>query len=306
MDHTKPRKIEDIRQAPGWQSYLEWLGWKCEKTPKGISIFLRKEGPLVVTKIQRPRLLDETDLREIEDICRKNKALFIKIEPNVGQDTKVLRKHGYRKNHHPLLPPSTLVLDLGKPEEQLHEELSRSAKYSIRRAFREGAKVDFHKNPDDNLVEEFARMAKTSAKSKNFLNVSLEDAKQKVKIFKDRVYLVMVRNRKEECMGANLYLAHNNNVWFLHGGMSEVARHGKWGYALVWESIRYFKKQGFDFLDLEGLDDERFPTKTKQWGGFSHFKEKFGGTRITYPFPYMKVLNPILRMLEKIYGNLPF
>jgi lipid II:glycine glycyltransferase (peptidoglycan interpeptide bridge formation enzyme) len=39
------------------------------------------------------------------------------------------------------------------------------------------------------------------------------------------------------------------------------------------------------------------------WGGFSHFKEKFGGTIVEFPVPYVKYFNPIIKVISKLYGD---
>jgi len=72
----------------------------------------------------------------------------------------------------------------------------------------------------------------------------------------------------------------------------------------MWESILYFKKIAYKYIDLEGVDDERFPSFTKNWGGFTHFKEKFGGTILKLPPPYIKYYSPILKFFTK-FQDLP-
>ncbi len=91
----------------------------------------------------------------------------------------------------------------------------------------------------------------------------------------------------------------NKTVWYFHGGTSNEARKNKTGYALVWHSILYLKEQGFEVLDLEGVDDSRFST-TNAWGGFSHFKEKFGGDTVQFPYPHIKYYNKLLKLATKI------
>ena len=68
----------------------------------------------------------------------------------------------------------------------------------------------------------------------------------------------------------------------------------------MWEAILHLKDSGYDWLDLEGVDDDRFPAFTRDWGGFSYFKEKFGGKVVRYPMPQIKYLNPVLRILSKV------
>ena len=89
----------------------------------------------------------------------------------------------------------------------------------------------------------------------------------------------------------------------MFGGTTELGRHNKTGYELLWQSILYFKKLGYAWLDLEGVYDPRFPKYLNAWGGFSHFKEKFGGVVVEFPMPYIKYLSPVLKLIAKLYGG---
>lgn len=305
MENIKFDQVKDLRQSKQWSEYLEYLGWKSLKV-SDIYIYMHEFGPFKLAKIQRPKKLSPEDLKLIDDVCIENKALFVKVEPVFGQDEKILKQNGYKNSHFPYLPPATLIMDLTKSEETLWKELSHSAKYSINRAKREGAKVEFYQNPSEELIKTFCGLSEQSSKKRNFIDVKRKDMVEKVKIFGNKSYLAVVKNPKGESMVADFFLVHENNAWFLHGGTADIARKGKWGYALIWESLINLKQQGISFLDLEGLDDKRFPHMTKSWAGFSHFKEKFGGEKILYPVPYIKVYNLIFKILEKIYGRLPF
>ena len=56
-------------------------------------------------------------------------------------------------------------------------------------------------------------------------------------------------------------------------------------------------------MDLDGIYDPRFPSFLAKWGGFSHFKEKFGGEVVTYPVAHVKYYNKLLKYLFK-FGNI--
>ena len=56
----------DIRQGDRWAKYLEEMGWKSHRTSNGTNIYHTKTFLGSVIKIQRPPLLSEKDLQEIE------------------------------------------------------------------------------------------------------------------------------------------------------------------------------------------------------------------------------------------------
>ncbi len=295
----------DLRQSGNWAQYLNWLGWKSIKTKNNTYIYIRKTPFGSVSKIQRPKSLTDSDLKAVDLVCKENKVLFVKIEPNLKQNLNILEKHNYQISHSPYLPPSTIHIDLTKSKEKLWDSISRSGKYSIRRAQREGGVVEHYTSPGEGPLEEFNKIAQETSKKKRFFVNNLKDLKKKVEVFKNNSHLLLVRNGEGNLMGGTFYLSFNKNVWLLHGGTSNEGRKGRWGYELYWQSFLYFKKLGYETLDLEGKDDDRFPTFTKDWGGFSHFKEKFGGYVVKYPYPHIKIYNPILKKLQKMYGVIP-
>lgn len=306
MESFKFNKVtQDLRQSENWKEYLKWLGWNCIRTSKGTSIAIRKTPIGALTKIQRPRNLDEQELKEIEQICLKHKAMFIKIEPGLAQNLDLLESRGYRENKHPFIPPSTSIIDLTLSEENLWKNLSKSGKYSVKRARRDGAKVTYYKNPQKKEIVHFHRLMAETSKEKKLISTKLEDLQKKVALFKENSDLVLVKDGNDKLMAGNLYFGVEKTTWYLHGATAHAGRKGNWGYELMWQSILYFKKEGYTVLELEGIDDDRFPSFTKTWGGFSYFKEKFGGKKIKFPAPYMKVLNPLLKFFERVYGTLP-
>jgi lipid II:glycine glycyltransferase (peptidoglycan interpeptide bridge formation enzyme) len=294
----------DIRQGDKWAKYLEEMGWKSHRTSNGTNIYHIKTFLGSVIKIQRPPLLSNKDLQEIESYCLPLKPLFIKIEPFVGQDVSVLEQAGYTESNEPLIPSSTIYIDLTKSEEELWNNVSHSGKYSIRRAQREGTVTRFYQNPLEERLPEYFNLVKETGKRKRFYVQPMKDLAAKVRIYGKNCHLVTSYNQEGTLLSGKFYLCHDDMVLYSTGGTSEAGLKTKAGYELLWKSILYFKGLGYSVLDLEGKDDPRFPRATRNWGGFSHFKEKFGGTNVEFPYPYIKYFNPILRLFSK-FTDLP-
>jgi lipid II:glycine glycyltransferase (peptidoglycan interpeptide bridge formation enzyme) len=295
-------KITDIRQSPNWEAYLKTLGWHGIRTSKGTLIEYIKSGLGKVAKIQRPFNLEEVELQEIDDICKKENMVFAKLEPSSHQDINLLLKRGYLVNNFPLIPPSTIYLDLTQTEKELLSDISGSAKYSMNRAKREGTKIEFFRNPSEEMLKKFHTIAIETGKKKSFYVQEFNDLKTKAKIFGDEAYLVFVYDRNNNLSSAKFYLGFNKTVWYIHGGTTELGRKNKAGYELMWESIKYFKNLGYTVFDLEGIEDPRFPVYTHNWAGLTHFKEKFGGKTVRFPHPHVKIYNFVLNKLSKIIG----
>lgn len=296
--------IASIRQSKSWETYLTFLNWDVVTTKSGIKIAIMKTILGTVSKVQRPEVFSKKDLEEIEDICEKRNCMFTKIEPGFGQDEKILTDHEYQESKFPLSPPSTMYIDLRESEQELWKKVSKSGKYSIKRAQREGSKVEFNDSPSEDDVREFYKMAKETSRRGKFYIQPIKDLLKKREIFKSNYFIGKVFDKNGVLVGTKLFLGNKNTVTFMYGGTSKLGRKGKSGYELMWQSIMYFKGLGFQYLDLEGVDDDRFPIFTKEWGGFSYFKEKFGGTVLRLPPPYIKYKSPFLKFLSK-YWALP-
>lgn len=297
--------IKDLRQSEKWAEYLKTLGWFSARTSKGTNIEFIKSGLGCVAKVQRPHVLDKSELSEIDTICMQNKAVFTKLEPSLYQDMALLKAHGYLPSKFPLVPPSTIYLNLKQSEEELWGNVSHGGKYSINRAKREHAQVGFYRNPPEDILRQFNEVAVETGKKKSFYVQVFDELLCKARLFGDEGFVVIVKDKNGALASAMFFLGYEGSIWYLHGGTTEKGRKQKAGYALVWESLLYFKKLGYGILDLEGIWDPRFPLYTHNWEGLTHFKEKFGGMSMRMPAPQTKIYNPILQKMAK-YLPLPF
>ncbi|KKS37419.1 MAG: hypothetical protein UV00_C0014G0020 [candidate division WWE3 bacterium GW2011_GWF1_42_14] len=291
---------QDIRQSDGWGKYLEAIGWKTRRTSNGILIAIRSSFIGNFVKIQHPRKIEKEDLEEIENICRGEKCAYIKIEPDHDQDLAVFEGRGYRPTYSPNCVPSTIFMDLTGTEDDMWAEFSHSAKYSINRAVREGYTVTSIKKPTEERLKESYELFRCTAKKKNFYMSPFREFLIRVDFFGGSSYLCEVRNKDGELQSSKFCLGHKNMVLFVSGGSSEAARKNKSGYLLMWETMKFLKGEGYEVFDLEGKYDERFPFQTRNWEGFSHFKEKFGGTAVEFPIPRIKFLSRIYGVASKL------
>jgi len=292
-------KTRDVRQSPQWSNFLETLGWKSFRTSKGINIQIRKSVFGALVKIQKPNPFDKDDLNEIENICQKQKATFIKIEPYFGQDIDLLKDAGFEISWFPMTPTATYFINLEKSEEELWNNISHSGKYSIHRAQREGADVKVFRKPDSEITQKFYEILRYTGKMQGIYVPPLKQIMSQTKAFDNNGVLLMVYNKDGQLCGAKWHLMYGDSALYISGGTSELGRKDRSGYELVWRSLLYFKSLGIKSFDFEGKNDDRFPSFTKRWGGFSHFKEKFGGSAVEFPHPHIKYLSPVIKFLHR-------
>lgn len=289
----------DVRQSPQWSKFLETLGWKSFRTSRGINIQIRKSVFGALVKLQKPNPFNKSDLNEIENICREQKAMFIKIEPYLGQDIDLLTDAGFEISWFPMTPTATYFINLEKSEEELWNNISHSGKYSIHRAQREGAEVKIFRKPDLAIMEKFYKILRYTGRLQKIYVPPIKQIMNQARSFGDNGVLLMVYDKDGRLCGAKWHLIYGNNVLYISGGTSEFGRRDKSGYELVWKSILYFKSLGLKSFDFEGKDDKRFPSFTGRWGGFTHFKEKFGGEAVEFPYPHIKYLSTAMKFMHR-------
>jgi lipid II:glycine glycyltransferase (peptidoglycan interpeptide bridge formation enzyme) len=292
--------FQDVRQSDGWGKYLTSIGFKTIRTSGGVMMALKKVLFFSLIKIQKPTPLSKEDLEEIESVAKKENYFMIKLEPFVGQDENLLIEAGYSISTTPLSVPSTMIIDLTKDEKYLWDKLSHSAKYSINRAEREGAQVRFYENPTEEAFKNFYEVFAETAKRQKFYKLPYKETLSRSKSFGRKSHLVMAYDKDGVLASGKLFLGNEELVLYSLGGTTESGRKTKIGYELLWKSILYLKGLGYLALDLEGMDDKRFKFFTSGWGGFSHFKEKFGGIIVRFPYPYVKFSSRILTRLNKL------
>lgn len=292
-------EIEDIRQSDAWFEFLKLYGWKKITTEKGINIALLTTPLGKFAKIQRARTVADTDLIEINNLLQKEKSLFVKVEPSLTQDLEILDSSDFRKSRGFMAPPSTLFIELKQKENDLWNSFSHSAKYSIRRAVREKARVERIIFPSERQLKDFYELIAQTTKHKRFSTISLTNLITTTKIFQDRSVLFLVYNDQNKLQGGKYFLGHKSCIWYMYGGTSDEGRKTKGGYNLVWESFLGLKRLGFDWLDFEGVDDPRY-AHTRQWGGFAHFKEKFGGISIQFPYPRIYYYSKLFKLATQL------
>lgn len=271
-----------------WSEYLSTYNWVSVKLADGSILRIMPFGFFSFAKLQRPGLLDEKALQEIKEVCGDNKVVSITIFPSQDQNEQVLIRSGYKQVKKTDIPSKTMLIDLQCDTNVLESRLSKSCKYSINRANREGVTTDYIENPSEQDMAVFHALVSKRGRKKNFFVQSLRDYQAKVRIFGHSSYLINVHDKNGDILGAKFFLGFEDNVWYIHGGTSEMGQSCKAGYKLMQDSTLYFKELNYKTLDLEGLADDRMKNETKGWLGYTHFKNKFGGDVVEYPLPYSK------------------
>lgn len=269
--------MTDLRQSPQFGKFTETIGWqveKCQMPNAKCQIFIRKIPllPFSIIKIQRP---DFIPFEKIDEIAKKYRALFVKIEPN-----QQLNKNSYRADSWPLLCTKTIWIDLTKTENQLWKAVEKETRYCIRKAEKEDTKM-LRDDDIEGFYENFKKFGKGYIPKK-------AEFQSLIKSFGKKAILLSANS-----LAGTLILMADKTAYYYYAFTSPLGRKKFCQHLLVWQAIKITKKLGCKIFDFEGIEDSRYKV-TRKWQGFSHFKKSFGGKEITFPGSFTKYYNKIL------------
>ncbi len=257
-----------------------WIG--------GCQIFIHRipHLPWTVAYLPRPEKLD--NLEEIKEACRREKAIFLKIEPLKDPSTKL----GISAK--PVLPQHTIYLDLTKSEGELLAAMHEKTRYNIHLAQKKGVVV---KNEDTlKAIENFTRLLSETESRQGFYShypkyyqllwQTLRPAKM--------VYLLSayVPDRPNVPVAAIMLFHYQDFLYYPYGGSDPNFRDYMAPNLLHWEAIKLGQKLGAKVYDLWGSFKER-PEESDPWWGIYRFKRGFGGKEVTFPETVDFPLSPL-------------
>lgn len=283
----------NIRQTSLYADFMRRINWQVEEID-GVYFFIKKIPLLpAVVKIQRPNHLPAED--KLELLMRKYHASSIVVEPNFNLKLEI---GNWKLVHDPYIHTKTLHIDLTADEQTIFNRLTPAKRRAVRRAQKLGVAVEVS---DD--IESFIRLKnRTTGFFLGFLATRgfLRPLWQTFAPDYARVLLAFLPRtqsrinltkfpigRIDKKIVAGILLLYLNKVAYYW--MAAASETGKKHFAptlLVWEALKFSKSQGCTVFDFEGVFDERFPKKSRDWQGFSRFKEGFGGDPVYYPQPF--------------------
>jgi len=266
-----------------------------------LSILYVPKGPTLDD--WRDRSLVDAVLTHLEKIARRQRAIFIKIDPDVdyapapelcinnGEEiAATLKDRGWTLSADQIQYRNTVLLDLRPDEEQLLAAMKSKTRYNIRLAGRRGVTVRAGNRADFSLF--YQLYAETSERDQ-FLIRDYEYYRSAWKLFLENDMGCLLLAEAEGAPVAGLFLfSFGRRAWYIYGASSSVGRELMPNYLLQWEAIRWAKARDCTSYDLWGAPDELVESDP-MWGVY-RFKAGLGGTFIrhigAYDYPTWRLL----------------
>ncbi|MFZ6027184.1 MAG: lipid II:glycine glycyltransferase FemX [Chloroflexota bacterium] len=294
-----------ILQTPAWAELKRDFGWQAEQVIAGQAgaQILFRQLPLGLCFAYIPRGPVGEGWEElwpaVDAVCRKHRAVFLKVEPDVWEtpDRLLSLPAGFLATPHTVQPPRTLVVDLRGDEKAVLGRMKQKTRYNIGLAQKKGVDV----RPSRDLAA-FQRLMELTGQRDAFGVHSLAYYQRAYQLFQPRCACeLLLAEYDGEPLGAVLVFCRGVRAWYFYGGSSNVHRERMPNYLLQWEAMRWARSQGCTEYDLWGVPDADEETLEAQFSGRSdglwgvyRFKRGFGGELRRVVGPWERIYNPVL------------
>ena len=294
-----------LLQTGEWGELKAAFGWKPARIVSGsvgAQILFRKL-PLSFTVGYTPKAnFDQSLWSEIDFVCKKNHAIFLKFEPDLWEGIEVnsnirITNHKLRISPHNIQPPRTIIVDIKRNEEEILARMKQKTRYNIRLAEKKGVTV---RAWDD--IESFHRMMFLTGERDGFGIHSREYYERAYQLLHPKGMGELLLAEYEGKPLAALFVARNGNrAYYLYGASTDEERNRMPTYLLQWEAMKWAKAHGCKEYDLWGVPDEDEATLEEDfekrqaglWGVY-RFKRGFGGELKRARQAIDRVYNPLL------------
>jgi peptidoglycan pentaglycine glycine transferase (the first glycine) len=324
----------EIKSAGGWQPIPRV--WKNEQGEvQAAALILERQlkiGPiktgLKVQYIPRGPLMDWSDntlrmrvLKDIQQFARAQKAILIKIDPEVllgtglpgteeGVELKIGRdvennliSDGWIYSPEQIQFKNSVILDLSPTEDTLLSRMKQKTRYNIRLSQKKGTVIRLAGLEDLHTL--YKMYVETSARDGFVIRGEVYYQNVWRTFMNAELCKALLAEVDGEIIAGIVLFHFGGRSWYLYGMSKDVHREKMPNYLLQWEAMRYMKAEGCDQYDLWGAPDI-FDESDSMWGVF-RFKEGLGGKVIRtigawdytpYPWVYKIYTQVLPRLLD--------
>jgi peptidoglycan pentaglycine glycine transferase (the first glycine) len=301
-----------LLQLGEWGELKKNFGWKPVRiinNEVGAQILFRRL-PLGLTVGYMPKpffALSEVEgqfWKEVDSICRKNKTIFLKLEPDSWETSFLIPPSSFILSSDNIQPPRTIVVSIDGNEETILSCMKPKCRYNIRLAEKKGVTV---RAWDD--IPAFHEMMTVTGGRDNFGVHSLEYYQRAYELFHPKgICELLVAKYEGKPLASLMVFANGKRAWYVYGASNDHERNRMPTYLLQWQAIRWAKARGCEEYDLWGVPDENEdvleanfePRHDGLWGVY-RFKRGFGGQLKRAAQAMDRVYNPLLYWLYTKY-----
>jgi len=266
-----------------------------DRTSFGLSVWDIPRGPV---GMNNEPLIMKNLLEVIIKDAKKDKCLNLYYSPAEISDIRL--QISVRSSARHEQPEATRILNLQLSDEELLAQMHQKGRYNIKVAQKNGVRVEHSQD-----IDAYADLARQTAIRDHYKAAPKYQYQAFLEHLPGSFLLLAYTAENSKPIAGLLGVTWEKMGIYYYGASDHAHRASMAPYLLQWEAMQYCKQNGCTTYDLLGVApadaDEDHP-----WKGISGFKEKFGGTLITYP-PEKRILlkrlmNAMLKTKRKVFG----
>jgi lipid II:glycine glycyltransferase (peptidoglycan interpeptide bridge formation enzyme) len=273
----------------------------------GLTLAYIPKGPVGIGESEESSSVWEEFWAEVDVLCRRQKAIFLKVEPDIWATPDSLNSSlklervsclpGFRISQQDIQPVRTLLVDLNGSEKDVLARMKQKTRYNVRLALKKGVEVY-----SSSELDVFYRLMLTTGERDAFAVHSEEYYRKAYELFQPRGECVLLMAAyQREPIAAIMVFTHGSRAWYFYGASSDEHRKRMSTYLLQWEGMRWARAQGCRIYDLWGVPnadeailETHFPHRSEGLWGVYRFKRGFGGQLRRSIGSWDRVYQPLL------------
>lgn len=279
-------------QSPAWAEFRKRWGNTVVETKYGI-ITLHKipfTNYKVGMFIKGPTPTSQM-LGYLKSFARQHNLIFIKLEPNTLKNEKIeklLKQNGCVKGK-TFFTPTTFWIDLTKKEEDLLASFKPKTRYNIRLAQKKGVVVLEDNSPK--AFDEYISLTRQTTKRQNFYAHNEKYHRLMWETLHPAgIAHLLVASYNSEILTTWILFSYKDFLYYPYGASSEKYKNVMPNNLMMWEAIKFGKKNELKTFDLWGRELGK---------GFTPFKEGFNPEVVEFVGTWDLVLNKPLYFLYR-------
>jgi lipid II:glycine glycyltransferase (peptidoglycan interpeptide bridge formation enzyme) len=278
--------------------------------PGGRSFWYVPHGPVLDWTHQRAGERVRALLIGLRTVAQQHRAIAVKLEPRLeagAPQLEALRGRGLRASSDTLQVAQTRLVELAD-DETLLAGFDKDTRYAVRRATREGVRVEISEDPADlAAVDALHALVEATQRRAGFALPPRERYRVAWRALAGARRAVILEARRDgELLASGMVVLEGGRSFYLFSGSRREERgepkHYA-SYALQWAMMRLARERGARVHDLWGVAPPGAGSD-HPWHGVGLFKKGFGGREVVWAGSWDLVVDPTLYRLRAAAGIL--
>jgi len=231
--------------------------------------------------------------KKLVEIGEEENAIFVRFDfyshnPNYGSKENLdvyFKKVPSRAYHSSYFQPKyEWILDLGKSEKEILDEMHPKTRYNIHLAENKNIRIEIIDNNFEKYFDDFYKiLEKTAKRNRFFLHPEIYYQNIFRNCEKNKNAFLAIAKYGNKILAANLILLFGETAYFLYGGLNDEHKNLMAPHLAHWKGILEARRRNYKFYNFGAING-------LGWEGISRFKKGFGGKLLKYSDSYDIVL----------------